>query len=151
MTYLIISLPQSDYMPMMLFSIEPSIQKHLQQDLHTLEEWATKWDMLFNIQKCEFLWITNKPNFVHFLYTLHNEAIREVTRAKHLGVTKDSKLSWSKHIQEITTKANKVKGFLQRNLRSCPISVKANCYKSLVKPILEYSCIVWALHTKRHI
>ena len=24
---------------------------HLQQDLHTLEEWANKWDMLFNIQK----------------------------------------------------------------------------------------------------
>ena len=113
---------------------------HLQQDLNTLEEWATKWHMLFNIQKCEFLRITNKTNFVHFLYALHNEAMREVTHAKYLGVTIDSKLSWSKHILEITTKANKVKGFLQHNLRSCPISVKANCYKSLVKPILEYAC-----------
>ena len=67
------------------------------------------------------------------------------------GVTIDSKLSWSKHIQEITTKANKVKGFLQRNLCSCPISVKANCYKSLVKPIVEYACVVWVPHTQRDI
>ena len=78
---------------------------HLQQDLHTLEEWATKWEILFNIQKCEFLRITNETNFVHFQYTLHNEAIREVTHEKYLRVTKESKLSWSKHIQEITVKA----------------------------------------------
>ena len=41
-----------------------------------------------------------------------------------------SKLSWSKHIHEIT------KGFLQCSLCSCLIPVKANCYKSLVKPII---------------
>ena len=33
---------------------------NLQQDLNLLEEWATKWKMSFNLQKCEFLRITNK-------------------------------------------------------------------------------------------
>ena len=51
--------------------------------------------------------------------------IREVTHAKYLGVTIDQHLSWSEHIKQITTKANKVKGFLQRNLYSCPPLVKA--------------------------
>ena len=123
----------------------------LQQDLHTLEEWATKWDMLFNIQKCEFLRITNKTNFVHFLHTLHNEFIYEVSHVKYFATIINSKLSWSKHIQEIATKAYKVKDFLQRNLHSCPMSVKAKCYKSLVKPLLEYACVAWAPHTQRDI
>ena len=93
---------------------------HLQQDLLILEEWATKWEMSFNIQKCEFLQITNKINPIHFQYTLNNETIRKVIHSKYLGVNIDSKLLWSQHIREVTNKANKVKGFLQRNLRRCP-------------------------------
>ena len=44
-------------------------------------------------------------------YTIH-----EVTHAKYLGVVIDSKLSWSEHIKQVTNRANKVKGFLQRHL-----------------------------------
>ena len=68
-----------------------------------------------------------------------------------MGVNIDSKLLWSQHIREVTNKANKVKGFLQRNLRRCPKTVKANCYKSLIKPILEYACVIWAPHTQKDI
>ena len=107
--------------------------------------------MSFNIQKCEFLRITNKINLIHFQYTLNNETIREVTHSKYLGVNIDSKLLWSQHIREVTNKANKVKGFLQRNLQRCPKTVKANCYKSLIKPILEYACTIWAPHTQKDI
>ena len=70
---------------------------------------------------------------------------------KYLGVVIDSKLSWSQHVKTVTNKANRIKGFLQRNLHSCPISVKANCYKSLIKPILEYACVIWAPHTGKDI
>ena len=28
--------------------------------------------------------------------------------------------------------------FLQRNIASCPQDIKAQCYKTLVRPILEY-------------
>ena len=48
---------------------------HLQQDLLMLEEWATMWEMSFNIQKCKFLQITNKINPIHFQYTLNNETL----------------------------------------------------------------------------
>jgi len=41
--------------------------------------------------------------------------------------------------------------FLQRNLHNCPPSIKANCYTSLIKPILEYACVVWAPHTNKDI
>ena len=63
----------------------------------------------------------------------------------------DSKLTLSQHVKEITNITNRVKGFLQRNLQNCPPLIKANCYKSIVKPILEYACIVWASHTNKDI
>ena len=80
--------------------------------------------MSFNIQKFEFLRITNKINPIHFQYTLNNETLREVTHSKYLGVNIDSKLLWSQHIREVTNKANKIKGFLQHNLRRCPTQQK---------------------------
>ena len=40
----------------------------LQADLHTLEQWAKKWNMIFNPSKCEFLRVTNKANPIHMSY-----------------------------------------------------------------------------------
>ena len=34
----------------------------LQRDLITLEQWACKWHMVFNLTKCEFLKVSNKIN-----------------------------------------------------------------------------------------
>ena len=122
--------------------------QRLQKDLHALEEWAANWRMLFNLQKCEFLRVTNKKHPILAQYSIQKETIREVTQAKYLGVTIDRHLSWS---EQITNKANRVKGFLQRNLHSCPLQIKSNCYKALVKLILEYASIIWAPHTQKDI
>ena len=123
----------------------------LQQDLNTLEQWAADWKMSFNLQKCEFLRITNKKHPILAQYTLQSKTIKEVTHAKYLGVTIDKNLSWSEHIKQITKKANNTKCFLQRNLSKCPLQVKSNCYKALIKPILEYAATVWSPHTRRDI
>ena len=100
---------------------------------------------------CKSVRITLKKNPIVVQYTLHDYTIHEVTHAKYLGVVIDSKLSWSEHIKQVTNKANKVKGFLQRNLYNCPISIKINCYKSMIKPIVEYACTIWAPHTQKDI
>ena len=62
---------------------------NLQHDLNLLEEWATKWKMTFNLQRCEFLRITNKKYPIFAQYLIQNEIIREITYAKYLGVTSD--------------------------------------------------------------
>ena len=33
------------------------------------------------------------------------------------------------------------------NLRQCPLHIKAMCYKSMVRPILEYDFRIWDPHT----
>ena len=40
--------------------------------------------------------------------------------------------TWNDHVKIVISKANKVKGFLQRNIKYCPSIVKARCYNSLL-------------------
>ena len=62
---------------------------------------------------------------------------------KYFGCNISSYLSWNTHINLITKKANNTLGFIRRNTFSCPSSVKEKCYKSLVRPQVEYSSTVW--------
>ena len=50
------------------------------------------------------------------------------TLSKYLSVIIDEHLTWNEHVKTITSKANKVKGFLQCNIKYCPSIVKARCY-----------------------
>jgi len=68
-----------------------------------------------------------------------------------LGIIFDEHLNWKHHISNICTKANAAKSFLRRNIIHCPKNIKANCYKSFVRPILEYSSSVWSPHLQTDI
>jgi len=105
--------------------------------------------MIFNPSKCEFLRVTYKANPIHMSYYKQNERIKEVPHAKYLGVTIDQHLTWNKHTRQITTKANNAKNFLQRNLKSFPVNVKAICYQSMVRSILDYASIIWSPYTQK--
>jgi len=60
-------------------------------------------------------------------------------------------MSWNAHFAMTTRKANNTLAFLRRNLHSWPRSTKETCYKSLVRPQLEYASTVWDPHTKSNI
>ena len=116
----------------------------LQNDLSNLESWANLWQMKFNPAKCLHVVITNKRSHIQNTYQIYGQQILHVTSAKYLGVTIDQHLTWKDHINNICHKANSVKGFLRRNLHQCPTSIKSNCYKTFVRPILEYAVTVWS-------
>ena len=107
--------------------------------------------MSFNPSKTEFLWITNKHNFIPSSYYLQNTQIPLVDYIKYLGVIIDKKLNWLEHINMISVKADAVRGFLQQNLTKCPPSVKSSCYTIIVRPILEYACTVWSPYHQHNI
>ena len=71
---------------------------------------------------------------------------------KYLGVTIIHDLRWNTHIRNICTKANRILGFLRRNLYQCSLDVKEAAYKGLVRPFffffflfffLEYATCIW--------
>ena len=74
--------------------------------------------------------------------------LENVDSIKYLGVIITNHLKWNTHITNICTKANRMLGFLRRNLFSCRQDVKEAAYKGLVRPVLEYESSVWDPHTK---
>jgi len=136
-----------------LYSIIHSISDchALQEDLNTLSQWATRTDMYFNPDKSVYMRITRKHNPVLYNYTIDNTAIQQVSSTKYLGITISNDLTWSTHINNITSKALSTKAFLQRNLKFCPAHVKLKCYNIMIRPILEYASPVWSPHTRKDI
>ena len=86
-----------------------------------------------------------------FVYNIHSTLLTLTDSAKYLGVTIDSKLTFSTHINNVNSKANSTLAFLRRNLHSCPGPVKETCYKTFVRPILEYASSSWAPYQQNHI
>ena len=87
---------------------------------------------------------------MHKYYT-HGTQLQTVKDAKYLGVTISSDLSLNKHVDNTVKKATTSLNFLKRNLSACPTAVKDKCYKSLVRPIMEYASCVWDPHTQRNL
>jgi len=120
----------------------------LQEDMNGLEIWESDWLMEFHPAKCNILRITRKKTKIIFPYSLHGHPLEEVTSAKYLGVTLSDDMSWTKHIDSISSKANSKLGFLKRNLKIKDQKLKATAYKAIVRPSLEYCSTVWDPHTQ---
>ena len=58
-------------------------------------------------------------------------------------------MNWDKHIHNITAKANKILGFLRRNLQIKNEDTKSLAYKSMVRSNLEYCASVWSPQTEK--
>ena len=56
-------------------------------------------------------------------------------------------LSWNFDTNMTATKANTARAFISRNIHSCFKKVKAACYTTLVRPMMEYATFALAPHT----
>ena len=64
--------------------------------------------------------------------------LNTVLELNYLGICFHRKLSWKPHINYICTKANRLLGFLKRNLQYAPLEIKEHVYKQLLLPSLKY-------------
>ena len=94
----------------------------LQDDLNSLTQWETDWQMKFNVTKCHSMRVTRhlSENQIQYEYSLHQQKLEQVQSAKYLGITITDNLDWGQHISEILCKATKTMGFLRRNLALAP-------------------------------
>jgi len=121
----------------------PQDTEQLQNDLDNLVLWESNWSMQFHPDKCFVLRVTNKRNIIQGNYEIHGEQLKNVTKAKYLGVVIANNLSWKHHVDLVTTKASNTRIFLQRNLPKSDKETRISCYKTFVRPIIEYASTVW--------
>ena len=62
-----------------------------------------------------------------------------------------SNLSWNTETQKVVNKANKIVGFLKRNVGPGNKEVFSRLYKALVIPILEYAVPLLSPHLQKNI
>ena len=103
--------------------------------------------MSFNPDKCEVIRITKKRKPIDANYTIHGKELGHTKNAKYLGVLISDTLSRNAHVDTVTKEANNTTAFLRRNLSNCPQHNKDTCYKTFVRPQLEYAATVWDPHT----
>ena len=130
----------------------PEDSKTLQEDLDKLVHWGNTWLMSFNVKKCHVMRLTSaRKHITPFDYFMNGEQVHLTQETPYLGVIITSKLSWNEHINHITSKAQRMLGFLRRNLHSCPRQIREQSYMSLVRPTLEYCASVWDPQTVKGI
>ena len=124
----------------------------LQEDLNKLQEWQDMWMMSFNPGKCYTMEISYKKDPPTQAFTFCGQELQMVDSQPYLGVEIDNKMTWSVHIKNTISKANRVLGLIRRNFWYCTTDVKVCTYKMLVRPILEYASVVWdpRTHTHKH-
>jgi hypothetical protein len=107
------------------------------------------WGMQFHPEKCISLSVTRSQTPFHTSYILKGHTLESVTTAKYLGITISKDMNWDTHIDNITSKANKIIGFLRRNLPIQNTETETLAYKSMVRSNLEYCTSVWSPHTEK--
>jgi hypothetical protein len=115
-----------------------------------LERWEREWLMVFHPLKCNVLRITRKKTKVIHQYTLHGQVLEDASTARYLGVTISDDMTWNRHIDQISSRANSKLGFLRRNLKVRDTKLKEAAYKASVRPAVEYCPSVWDPHTQLH-
>ena len=122
----------------------------LQQDLCSLNNWASIWGMRFNVTKCNILRISRSQTPISRINTLGGQPLDQANKAKYLGITISDELDWSPPIDFITSKASNTESFLRRNLWSCPQSLRELAYISLVRSQLDYAAATWDPYQDGH-
>lgn len=121
----------------------------LQQDLDMLINWAEKWMMSFNKDKCKILHLGR--NNLKLTYNLGGVLLTETTVEKDLGIHITNKLKPEYHINEMCKKANKILGMIGRSLDFKTWGNMVRLFNSLVRPHLEYGSQFWNPHYKKDI
>ena len=119
------------------------IEGIINHDLGLISVWAKKWLVDFNPIKTVAMLFTLRPlDFIPIL-NFNDSIINFVQSHKHLGITLTFNGQWHTHIETILCSAYKVLGIMRKLKYRFTRQALNQMYVSYVRPLLEYSSIVW--------
>ncbi len=102
-----------------------------------ISEWSQKWEMPFNVNKCHILQVGTRDKKNE--HEINDTKLEGVQCVKGLGVTVASSLKFSQQCKDAAGKANRMLGFINRNISFKTKDVILPLYASLVRLHLEYA------------
>ena len=119
----------------------------LNHDLEIISQWAHQWKMSFNPepskQAVEILFSQKKIKVTHRPLFFNGTIVDKVNEHKHLGLTLDSKLTFSKNINDKINKSRKLLGVLKFLSSYLPLHTLIQIYKMYIRPHLDYCDIIY--------
>ena len=118
----------------------------LLDDLKAVIKWAEDNKMELNESKFMLLQHGSNENMKHPYNISEDFTLKKSEFAKDLGILVDMDLKWRQQIATATASATQLAGWALRVFRSREKEVVLTLYKSLIRPKLEYGCVVWHPH-----
>ena len=135
--------------PMLLVS-------YLESYLNDLQRWLSESRIAINVSKSTAIIFARagrrfiQPQPV----SLFGEPIQWVDKTRYLGVTLDTQLNWSPHIEQVRKKTAQRMDMLGPLLnRKSDLSVRNGVllYKQLIRPMMDYACPAWRSAARTHV
>ena len=135
-----------------LFSLIPSIVDlparctEFQSAVHALSEWGSTWRVKFEPSKSQATTISRHlcPWQIPSVKFDGVTSTEEVNSLRFLGVTFDKTLSVGQHLRSVAVRAAQQIGFLRKAPAVVDIPGRLTTYKGFVRPLMEYSPLVWS-------
>jgi len=124
------------------------IDFELQMNLDKICKWAKDWQLPISYTKCNVLEI-GKPGGAQ--YRIDSWSVVPVKNVVDLGVTIDSRLKFSTHINGIAAKAHRRANLIIRCFMSRDLTSLIRAFTTYVRPILEYCTVAWNPTLKKDI
>ena len=121
----------------------------LQEDLNSLNEWSEKWEMKFNVSKCNVMSLGKGESNLE--YTLNNIPLGKTDSARDLGVRVSRDLRPREQCISARNKANKILGYISRCVTNRSQEVILRLYLALVRPHLDYAAQFWSPYYRKDI
>lgn len=122
-------------------SSDEGMQTEMNNDLNLIRLWMLRHKMTLNVDKTHYMFFSNTipmQMYVHY----ENMEIQRVNEFKYLGLTLDSKLSFSSHIRTLKSKASSSAGLFYRMRNRVPVNVRHSIYYALF-----HSHIIYGIET----
>ena len=117
------------------------LQVNLQRAVDALADWFSSWALTVNNKKSAVMVFTSLRAVPQVIISLHGEAISQVLTHKHLGLTLDSHLSWSSHVEAIISKASWKLGLLCRLRHTLPSLAMQSLFTVCIRRAIEYASV----------
>ena len=89
----------------------------LQSDVDYLDNWSSTGGINFNELKCKCVRVTRKTHPIIFPYNINGKELANSSDEKDLRVWITSDLTWTKHVLDRCSNANKLLGYVRRSSR----------------------------------